>query len=54
MIVISVVMVIAASPVPALTLTSLGDYEAPVFVLLHSVWCLALCLGTNSNTFKDH
>jgi len=32
----SVVMVVTASPVPALALTSLGDSGVPVFVLLHS------------------
>jgi len=36
-------MVIAASPVPALALTSLGDCGVPVFVLLHSAGRGLLC-----------
>ncbi|GLO41629.1 hypothetical protein PPUN15366_32750 [Pseudomonas putida] len=39
----SVVMVVAASPVPALALTSLGDCGVPVFVLLHSTCTGLLC-----------
>ncbi len=39
----SVVMVVAASPVPALALTSLEDCSVPVFVLLHSTWPTLLC-----------
>jgi len=53
MIVVSVVMVVAASPVPALALTSLGECDAPVFVRLHSVSCMALCCRTKADTFKD-
>jgi hypothetical protein len=53
MIVVSVVMVVAASPVPALALTSLGECDAPVFVLLHSVSSMALCCRTKADTIKD-
>jgi len=49
MIEISVVMVVAASPVPALALTSLGECDAPVFVLLHSRGATMLCYLTKPN-----
>jgi len=49
----SVVMVFAASPVPALALTSLGDCGKPVFVLLHSAWPRLLCPSPKAKHLKD-
>jgi len=39
--------------VPALALTSLGECDARVFVLLHSQLPTLLCLRTKPNTHKD-